>query len=232
VRSFEEDLADESLGVVADFSSGIRTAVVAFGGNATRMGGLPPFEFFHQLDGVTAGRVFIRDLDQSWYQLGIRGAGDDVAASATWLQRTLQQHDIERAVCVGCSAGGFAAIVFGGLLGASEIYAFNPQTTISRRGLWKVRDGRWNVYLEPMRKQLGDRQPVFDARSVVARASNRPRIFVHWGKNESRDKRHALRLRGVPNVELVPHDGLGHSDLTRALRDTGELRELLVRAVR
>ncbi|HEV7527161.1 MAG TPA: hypothetical protein VGP92_19555 [Acidimicrobiia bacterium] len=228
---FESDLSDESRGVLYDLDGSGDTAIIAFGGLWMRMGGLPPFEFFGQLDGVPSGLVFVRDLEQSWYQLGIRGAADDIRASAKWLSDLLETHGIQRTICVGCSAGGFAAIVFGSLIGAAEIHAFGAQTTIDRWGLWRAHDTRWNKYLKPMRKRLGARQPIFDARSVLSTDAPNPDIYVHWGTDEKRDGHHALRLDGLPNVTLVPHSGVGHGDLTRALRDSGELRRLLLQSL-
>jgi pimeloyl-ACP methyl ester carboxylesterase len=163
MAQFENDLSDDSRGALYDLEHSGGTAIIAFGGLWMRMGGLPPFEFFGQLEDVPSGRVFVRDLEQSWYQLGIRGAAPDIRTSAKWLADLLDAHGIQRTVCVGCSAGGFAAIVFGSLIGAAEIHAFGAQTTIARRDLWKMRDRRWNKYLKPMRKNLGTRQPIFDA---------------------------------------------------------------------
>jgi len=231
MAQFESDLSDDSRGALYDLEHAGGTAIIAFGGLWMRMGGLPPFEFFGQLEDVPSGRVFVRDLEQSWYQLGIRGAADDIRASAKWLADLLEAHGIERTVCVGCSAGGFAAIAFGSLIGAAEIHAFGAQTTIDRRDLWKMRDRRWNKYLKPMRKNLGTRQPIFDVRSVLSIDAPNPDIYVHWGTNEERDGRHALRLDGLPNVTMVPHRDCGHGDLTRALRDRGELRRLLLQAL-
>ena len=231
MAQFENDLSDDSRGALYDLEHSGGTAIIAFGGLWMRMGGLPPFEFFGQLEDVPSGRVFVRDLEQSWYQLGIRGAAADIRTSAKWLADLLDAHGIQRTVCVGCSAGGFAAIVFGSLIGAAEIHAFGAQTTIARRDLWKMRDRRWNKYLKPMRKNLGTRQPIFDARSVLSIDAPNPDIYVHWGTNEERDGRHALRLDGLPNVTMVPHRDCGHGDLTRALRDRGELRRLLLQAL-
>jgi pimeloyl-ACP methyl ester carboxylesterase len=228
---FETDLSDDSRGALYDLDGDNDSAIIAFGGLWMRMGGLPPFEFFGQLDDIPSGLVFVRDLEQSWYQFGIRGAADDIRASAKWLSDLLETHGIRRIVCVGCSAGGFAAIVFGSLIGATEIHAFCAQTTIARLGLWRAHDKRWNQYLKPMRKQLGARRPIFDARSVLSTDTPNPHIYVHWGTNEKRDGRHALRLDGLPNVTLVPHNGVGHGDLTRSLRDSGELRRLLLQSL-
>ena len=231
MAGFEVDLSDDSRGVVYDFPESSRTAVVAFGGLFTRMGGIPPFEFFGQLDDVPAARVFVRDLDQAWYQCGIRGVARDIAGGAAWLGDLLSEHRIERTVCVGCSAGGFAAIAFGCLVGAERVHAFGAQTTIRRRDLWRAGDHRWDKYLKAMRPKTRGRSTVRDVKPVVEANGQRTAITLHWGSSERRDGFHARRLASLPNVAVVSYDDLGHGDLTRALRDRGELRTILFDAV-
>jgi hypothetical protein len=228
---FEEYLSNASAGVVHDVDGQHETVIIAFGGIWMGVGGLPPFEFFRQLGDVPADRAFVRDLDQSWYQLGVRGIGDDIRASAEWVSSLCRQHRVQRVVCIGCSAGAFAAMAFGSLIGADVIHAFAAQTTIDEEDLRELRDTRWDEHLKRMRKKLGKRQPVLDVRPLLASSASRPETYVHWGSAEPRDTRHALRLDGIPNVHLVPHEALGHDDLTRALRDQGELHRVILESL-
>ena len=231
MTAFESEVADPTRGVAYDFSSSSRTAILAFGGLFTRMGGIPPFEFFGQLEGVGASRVFIRDLEQAWYQCGVRGVAPDIRSCVTTLDRVLRENDVERLVCVGCSAGGFAAIMFGCLLGAAEVHAFAPQTTIRRRHLIVGRDKRWNKYLRAMTPKVDRSTLLLDVKPIVAACDATPDITVHWGANERRDGYHARRLAGLGGVQVVSYQGVGHNDLTRVLRDRGELRRILVSSI-
>jgi hypothetical protein len=225
---FETQLSDDSRGVAHDVDGRYETVVIAFGGILMGMGGVPPFEFFHQLGDAPAARAFVRDLDQAWYQLGVRGVGDDIMSSAEWLSSLCRQHHVQRVVCIGCSAGGFAAMVFGSLIGADVVHAFAAQTTIEPRQLRQLVDTRWDTHLKRMRRKLGKRQPILDVRALLEESPNQPQVYVHWGTDDPRDTRHAVRMDGLDNVILVPHAGLGHADLTRALRDRGDLRRLVI----
>ncbi len=113
---FEEALRDESLGILADPTTPDEppaTLLIAFGGLASRLDGIPPFEFLSALSGTEARRVFIRDLNQSWYQEGVRGVSTTLAATTTALRALVAESGAQRVVTLGVSAGGFAAIYFG-----------------------------------------------------------------------------------------------------------------------
>lgn len=214
--SFAEALEDPYRGLVADLHDS-PTVVIAFGGIHTRMGGIPPYEFFGQLDGLDIDRVFVRDLDQAWYQNGIRGIADNITDAAKGLA---ELRDHERVVCVGCSAGGFAAILFGQLIDADETHAFGPQTVIAKRALRRMGDRRWDRYLKPVWKHVG---------TLLDVGLELDNVTVHYGTDDRLDVVHAERLAGL--AKLVPYEGLGH-ELTRTLRDRGELQTILREAVR
>ncbi len=77
----DADFADRNASVIRDFSVPSRALLVAFGGIAGQME-MPPFEFFRHAGSLEVKRMFVRDLDQCWYQTGIRGLGDGVGATA------------------------------------------------------------------------------------------------------------------------------------------------------
>jgi pimeloyl-ACP methyl ester carboxylesterase len=206
-------------GIAYDFAGPV--AVVAYGGLLHGVGMMPPFEFFGVLDGLEVSRVFVRDFDQAWYQRGVRGVGDDYAAVAAALGELLSANGVERAVHVGSSAGGFAAIMFGCLTGAVAVHTFGAETTIDRSQL-AGHDSRWDKQLN--RIDFGDRSTMLDLAPLVA--SSPTRVHCHWGALEVEDAWHAARIRCVPHA----YDGVGH-DLARVLRDRGELRSVLTNAV-
>ena len=73
--------------------------------------------------------IFVRDVYKQWYLEGVSSTCDTVEKTLTLLKKHLEGCD--SCVCVGSSAGGFAAVLFGSLLGADRILAFNPQFTLS-----------------------------------------------------------------------------------------------------
>ena len=192
--------------------------------------GMPPFELLQVTDGLPVLRVLLRDLDQVCYQRGIRGLGDSIASTTEALRALLDEHGITRAVCFGNSAGGFAAIMFGSLLGADSVYAFAPQT--NQTGEFHDRHlpgyAKWSKQSDEFWADPPE-GPILDLRPVVE-ASGVP-IHLYYTANNSHDVAQAENLAGLPNVTFYRRDG-NHHALARIMRDSGELRELLLTSIR
>lgn len=95
----------------------------------------PPFEFLRLTEEMAVHRIFVRDLDQCWYQRGLPGIGTDVPQVAAALDVTLDKLGSSRRVFVGTSSGAFAAMLFGMLNRADAVLAFSP------RHRWHGRSG-------------------------------------------------------------------------------------------
>ena len=230
---FEQALQDETLGIVAD---PIRpdqppaTLLIAFGGLASRLDGIPPFEFLSALSDTAARRVFVRDLNQSWYQEGVRGVSSTLVTTTAALRALVAESGALRVVTLGVSAGGFAAIYFGCQLDADLVLAFGPQTFTSRRLRRWYRDRRWVEEIARI-DTLDPATTCRDLRPVVAARASKSRtpIEIHYGRRSRVDRAHARRLRRFATVTLIEHDA-GHNP-AKALKDAGELDAVLKRAV-
>jgi len=108
-----------------------RTTLMVFGGMACSVG-MPPKEFFNSLPENNLNIIFVKDFLQCWYQRGLVGKSVDIGTTTKYLESIIPK-ETERLVCLGTSAGGYAAIRFGVDLGAARIITFSPQTKISHR---------------------------------------------------------------------------------------------------
>ncbi len=207
-----------------------RTWLILFGGRKNRVG-LPPFEFFRVTQGIGTKRLFVRDLDQAWYHQGAREAGADIDEVAATLRRALDGQEHDRVVATGLSAGGYAALMFGTLLGVDTVLSFSPQTVIDPDVLAELDDQRWKAPLEEL-KDAGLLDPRWlDLRESLPRARNgQTRCEIHYDASFTVDRRHAERLANVDGVDLYPREGGGHN-VPKAMRDSGELAGVLSRAL-
>ena len=172
----------------------------------------------------------VRDLDQVWYLRGIRGLGDTVAAAAAALREEVGG---ARLVTTGNSAGGFGAIAFGALLGASEVHAFSPQTAstadtgpVARRTVAPAGAPR----PAPAGRSRAPRSPPAPpgrGRPAAGRPARDPSPHRRVAR-AGRAPRAAPR--GVQGVEIHRYAGAGHR-LVTDLRDDGELARILRGAV-
>lgn len=212
--------------VVADFSAASDVLLVAFSGIQGGYGGQPVFEFSKSLNRFSVNKLFMRDLEQLWYQRGLPGIRGGIQGVADYLGKQIAEQRIRRVVTLGNSMGGYAALLFGWLLRADEVHAFSPQTYISRRQRLMSRDFRWRQAVR--RAQVSgdlsgrylDLLPLFEEQPM------RGNIHIYYCRVHRLDRYHATRLEGQAGFELHPHEAGGHV-LVRWLRDIGSLDSLL-----
>jgi hypothetical protein len=216
-------------GVYLDLEREGDTLLVAFGGLAQNLAGEPVFEFFSLVEPEFPGvkRVFIRDLRQVWYLAGVEGVGANVSEVAEWLRRLAEGAEADRVIMVGASAGGFAAILFGALAGASEVHAFAPQTFLDRWGRARHLDRRRRRQIRWLRKLPDIDRQFLDLRPVVAAAGvDAPRCVIHYSAQHRLDTAHAVHMAKLPGVELRAYPFERHN-VARELRESGRLSPLL-----
>jgi pimeloyl-ACP methyl ester carboxylesterase len=190
------------------------------------------FEFFNLVSRLEhpPKQIFVRDLERAFYHRGVVGAGSSIEEVADYLRATVREAGVERVVTVGNSAGGYAALLFGHLIGATEVHAFGPETFLTRFRRALHRDRRFRQFLGPLRA-AGDLDSRYsDLRKVLGRHQGDTRFVIHYSSLHRLDVAHAKHVRNLPGVELQPH---GHIKgvFVRVLRDTGALEALIKDAV-
>jgi hypothetical protein len=88
------------------------------------------FEWFGTRIKNARKHIFLRDIHKQWYLTGINSTLNDIESLSIFLNNETKGMDI---VTIGSSAGGYAAVLFGHLLGAKRIFAFNSQFSIEDR---------------------------------------------------------------------------------------------------
>lgn len=81
--------------------------------------------------------IFLRDVNKQWYLSGINNRLSDPDKLLSFLKKETDGFDI---VTIGSSAGGYAAILYGILLRAKHVLAFNAQIEIA--SLLKTDEGK------------------------------------------------------------------------------------------
>jgi hypothetical protein len=196
--------------------------------------GMPPFEFFNTSQDLDVKKAYLRDLDATWYHGGVQGVADDVPGVAERLRNVLEDVPVNKVVFAGNSAGGWAALLFGALVGVDLVLAFSPQTTLRQDELHKVNDKRWDRRLQRARRRKLLNEDLLDLRPILEAhpPEKESRRVIHYPSTYGLDAFHAERLDGLPGVELNGHGGdKVHHGLIRSLRDSGTLGTILRDAV-
>lgn len=214
--------------VLRDFSSPSPVLAITFGGMAMHVSGIPPFEFLNILSAAApTKRLFLRDRYLAWYHRGIHGLTGEVEGTAAAIDKIVEDTEATKVVMLGSSGGGYAALLFGCLLGVTEVHAFAPMTFISPDLRARYGERRRAKQLATLldsgryRPEYGDLSPLF-------RRAPSPgtRFVIHYCRSHELDSVHAGRLASHPGVELRRYEEGGHR-IVRHLRDSDKLKPLL-----
>jgi hypothetical protein len=220
---FYKDLEDIQASVTLDLKPGLDTLLVVFGGIAGSLG-IPPFEFFNTTQGIPASKIFVRDLNQSWYHGGLRGITDNIEGVRDYLKERMIEANARRTVLVGNSMGGYAAIIFGIMIGANVVHSFSPQTFIDNwHRVWH-RDFRWHKQIAKTH-HIGMKK-YFDLKNILKGETSGCEINIYYSTMHRLDKIHAERMRIRKNIVFHSFEKAGHG-LVKYLRDEGKLSEII-----
>jgi pimeloyl-ACP methyl ester carboxylesterase len=227
---FERDLENTNAGIALDLEPESDVLLIVFSGLLGRLGPVPVFEFFNSVAPFGVKKAFLRDLTQSWYHRGVEGIGSDVPAIADYLANLVSESGATRTVLIGNSAGAYAALLFGQLLNAKEVHAFSPQSFIDPGMRTEHSDHRWQAYVDRVVAAGGPDPRYADLLPVLSEGGVSTTFHIYYPAPNRLENLHTLRLTGISGVVPHPVDGGGHK-LIKWLRDTGELAQILERAL-
>jgi pimeloyl-ACP methyl ester carboxylesterase len=229
---FDATLEDGAKAVATDFTSESPVLLVAFGGFGGGIG-MPPFEFFKITSELGVSKIFIRDLPQAMYHRALPGIGGGVDGIVRFVRSEAERHAIERTVVVGNSGGAYASLLFGALLDADVAHAFSPVTFIGPIARLIHRDRRAPVLFWRAVFSRYARPAYYDLKKVLRRHGLGTEFHIYYcpkGPCGRLDKLHAERMGDFKNVTLHELPEGGH-ELVKLLRSSGELKEILRRAI-
>lgn len=145
--------------------------------------------------------IFVRDVFKQWYLAGINAEIGDSEALGKWLQSETKGY--ARVEMIGSSAGAYAAILFGSLLGASRVLAFNPQFVLDT-----LLDSSTET-VNPLihRMQYGKYRKYYDIRPYINK--NVPIFYFFSNKSRWDVEQHAL-LGKVTSVHEIAFHSAHH----------------------
>jgi hypothetical protein len=223
---FRQQLEDPNLPLSMDMDRDSSTLLVAFGGMNSLLG-VPPFEFFKSTGGIHVKRLFVRDLLQAWYHRGIPGHGATIEEASASLGELLAGHGVRRLVTAGNSAGAYAAMLFGTLLGADVVLGFAPQTVLDLDVLAEMDDHRWDEQLHELTAAGGlDSRWTDLATALPAARKADTRYELYFDDSFLPDRLHAERMAELAGARLHRRDGGSHS-IAMEMRASGELARAL-----
>lgn len=217
------NINDPNLSSIIELQYKDSPLLIAFGGVAGNQNP-PPFELFNLTKNLKVNKIYLRDLQQVWYQSGISGISTNIDETASFLRNIIDKNSIKRVAVFGNSMGGYAAIIIGVLINASCIHAFSPQTFIHNPGYIRNRDRITFVHNKFSGKY-------FDLKPTIKSHCHTCNINIYYDGNEIIDSIHAMHLGNIENISLHRFSE-GRHELIRLLRDSGKLNNIIASALK
>jgi len=179
-----------------DFKANNKTLLVCF--SARHLGDRCRFHFLDLLWDINCKKLFVRDLQDAWYNKGLPGITQNIEETVDYLKTIISQQNVDKVVFLGSSSGGYAALLLGYLAEVDEIHAFGSQTKIPSNS-------------EEAELLKGIEPNFFDLTKVYQSRSIKTACHLYFDDRFSPDKNHAHYLKDTYPVELHGYSaGIGH----------------------
>lgn len=208
------------------------TLIVTFAGMGWKKS-IPTFIFHNFLTPYTVDKLFLRDIKMRYYLTGLKHCTDNFEQTVEFIKNMTIDKGYKKIIAIGCSSGGYAAILYGNLLNFTKIIAFNPQTVLNDKKESLIGDiynapktCRW---LRNLHKEDANYQKTLDLMNYSPFSSE---IDIHYsvGGNKGIDRNHALYLASDLKCNIHEHPGNDHM-IALSLRDNGKLKDIIINVI-
>jgi pimeloyl-ACP methyl ester carboxylesterase len=148
----------------------------------------------------------VRDIQKTWYTEGISNTVPSIDALHLLLKELTQ--DYNKIICVGNSAGGYAAMLFGALLKAEIIYSFSGFVYLDKE-----------ICSDPLNPKLAlaeanpKQKKWLDIREIIRKSKSE--IFFFYPFYSEADRKQVASIQSCSNITFIPIDsdihGIGPS---------------------
>ncbi len=158
------------------------------------------FEWYNSRIEKAYKHIFIRDVFKQWYLKGINHVISTPEKLIDFLRNETKEF---RVITVGSSAGGYAAILYGSILKAEKIMAFNPQFEL--KSLLK----RSNEAINPLIFRLKDSERVryYDILPFIANEEN---IYYFYSNQSQWDREQYIHSRHIQGMNRISFNTAHH----------------------
>jgi len=204
------------------------TLLVLFAGMGWK-DSIPTFIFYNFLkEYKNVDKLFLRDIACRYYLTGLKNSTKDLNSTIELLRNLTSVKKYKKIVALGCSAGGYAAILYGHLLQFTKVVVFSPQVVLNNKKTELIGD----IYNAPktcewlINKNPDDKfyQKCLDLKNFIP-FDTKVQIYYSKRANHGADKKHALYIESE-NCKIIEYNSNNHF-LALELRDKGKLKEII-----
>ena len=210
------------------------TLLVTFAGMGWK-NSIPTFIFHNFLKSYqNIDKLFLRDINCRYYMTGLKSTTNSLEETLTLIREIINKKEYKKIIALGCSAGGFAAILYGHLLNFDKVLAFSPQTVINHKKNLLIGD-KYNApktceWLSTRTNQQSATTTILYKKALDLN-NMKPfncNIDIHYSisANMGTDKLHALYIEDEDKCKIIEHPGNDHM-IALTLRNNGKLKEII-----
>lgn len=204
------------------------TLLVSFAGMGWK-DSIPTFIFYNFLKKYKSiNKLFLRDITCRYYITGLKNTSKDIESTLSFIRNFAKDPKYKKIIALGCSAGGYAAILYGHLLEFDKVIAFSPQTVLTDTKEFLIED-KYNApktckWLRNLNKDNEFYQNILDLKNLLPFKSS---IDIHYSNraNHGSDKKHALYIKSK-NCNIIEYSSNNHM-IALELRDKGILDKII-----
>ena len=165
--------------------------------------------------------IYLRDFHGVCYLRGVASLGEDRPATIAALRRTLDELGAQRTICLGCSGGGFGAMLYALELGGDAVSMGSPVNMEPEFN----RHMNHGAIADQLKAAFPDED--LDLRRRIEAAARPGRTLIVYGERNWNERIHAEQAAGLKGAELYPVTGYkGHATIPELIR-RGELEPML-----
>jgi len=187
------------------------------------MGDVAMIDSFVAQAGATS--VFLRDYKRTLYLSGIESLGGNIDTTLASLRETLVDLGTRQLICIGSSAGSYAAVIYGLALAADRIVCLAAPTCMTDAFARESGDTRGTL----VRQKILEYPDPFghDLRNRLLQAAVPQGVWMYFGAQSPIDRAHAEHLADLPDVVLKPFENFDRHNLVVPLLLSGEFPKIL-----
>lgn len=151
------------------------------------------YEWRNYKTNVSQKHIYVRDIFKQWYLTGINNEINTPEKLLDFLKRETNGY---RIITVGSSAGGYAAVLYGSLLNAEKILAFNAQFEINSLLIYS------KEHINPLVFRLKN-QPVSKYYDTTAFIKSNIDIFYFYSTKSEWDSEQFAHTNKLPSIYKI-----------------------------
>lgn len=157
------------------------------------------FEWYHSRIENAKKHIFVRDVFKQWYLAGINQNINTPNKLLKFLKEETKGYDL---MTIGSSAGGYAAILYGSLLQAKQVLAFNPQIEIASL-LQRSSEAK-----DPLIFRIKDERKCYF--NILPYINPKTNIFYFYSNASQWDIEQNKQINGFSNIYKIAYNSHHH----------------------